>query len=346
MDKDIKVSVIIPVYKAEKYLARTIDSLLKQTLEDVEIVCVNDGSPDNSLSIIEEYSSKNSNIVVLDKKNEGVYRARLDGVKKARGKYISFIDADDYVTEDFLEKLYKTAESNGAEIAVCGFQRIDNSTGHVYSTEMCKFGNSVIDVKTNPEKLLEVNGALWNKLYDAKLFDYAEQLESRPRAVEDAMLLMMLYQGAKKVAFFPEPLYSYMIIEGSAMSSLKISDVKVIGDALCELKAIYEKNNVSDKLFDLLHGMVFIHYAVSITLRRYMAKEKGFGDEVRATRKYLKANFPEWRRAKCLSMWRALTKGGNFKSAIMKKIYVFRMFRPFLFVYVTLTKKLKIDIKW
>lgn len=340
------ISIIIPVYKAEKYVARAIDSVISQTFTDYEIICVNDGSPDNSLEILKNYASKHENIRIIDKQNEGVWRARLDGVLSSHGKYIAFLDADDHFDPDYLKKLYENAEQTQADITVCGFQRIDNTTSHIYSTEMCGFGKSVIYTKENPEKLLEINGALWNKLYRSELFRNVEDLKSRPRALEDAILLMQLYQYAEKISFIPEPLYRYMIIDGSAMQTLNVKDVSAIENALLELKQMYEKNSNNEGYMDLLSAMAFIHFGVSIMLRRYISKDKGFGAELKQNRAFLNTNFPNWKRSKCLRLRRAISGKGNLKSAIMKHIYTMHLFRPFLSFYVFITQKLKFDIKW
>jgi len=342
----VKISVIIPVYKAEKYISRALESVLSQSFNNYEIICVNDGSPDRSLEIIQRYAEKHSNIRIIDKSNEGVWRARLDGVSAASGEYIAFLDADDYVSEDFLEKLYTRANETRADITVCGFRRIDNSTGHVYSTEMCGFGNAVIDVEKNTQKLLQINGALWNKLYRATLFQNVKDLKSRPRALEDAILLMQLYQFASKIAFIPESLYSYMIIDGSTMQTLSRDNVMIISDALLDLKQIYEENSNSHNLMDLLSAMAFIHFGVSIMLRRYISKEKTFKLELKETKSFLNANFPLWKKSRCLKLSLAIIGKGNLKSAIMKHIFNLNLFRPFLALYVFITKKLKIDIKW
>ena len=130
----VKLSIIVPCYKAKDYLTRCLDSLIRQTLTDIEIICVNDGSPDNCIEILEDYYKKyGDKIVIIDKQNEGVWRARMDGIKLARGEYIGFVDADDYVTLDFAEKLYTLVTLENADIAVCGFDRIDSETGKRYS---------------------------------------------------------------------------------------------------------------------------------------------------------------------------------------------------------------------
>ena len=204
----------------------------------------------------------------------------------------------------------------------------------------------MIYTERNPEKLLEINGALWNKLYRSELFKNVEDLKSRPRALEDAILLMQLYLHAKKISFIAEPLYYYMIIDGSTMQTLHLKDVGEIQNAVLELKSIYEKRNATNEYMQLLSAMAFIHLGISITLRRYISKEKGFAAELKQNRAFLKNNFPNWKHSKCLRLRRAITGKGNFKSAIMKHIYSLHLLRPFLFVYVVITQKFKFDIKW
>lgn len=113
-----KVSVIVPVYNVEQYLSECLDSILSQTLKDIEIICINDGSPDNSLEILKDYSKKDSRIKIIDKKNEGVGKARNDGIKASTGEFIAFMDADDfYPSDEVLEILYNDAVNNDVKIA-------------------------------------------------------------------------------------------------------------------------------------------------------------------------------------------------------------------------------------
>ncbi len=114
-----KISVIVPVYNVEKYLSTCLESLLKQTLSDIEIICVDDKSPDNALSILYDYANKDSRVNVIElPENGGVARARNTGIDAATGEYISFVDPDDYVDLDYFEKLYASAQSTGADICV------------------------------------------------------------------------------------------------------------------------------------------------------------------------------------------------------------------------------------
>lgn len=116
---EIKVSVIIPVYNVEKYLRQCLDSVVNQTLKEIEIICINDGSPDNSLSILQEYAKRDSRFVIVDQENQGVGRSRNTGIRKARGEFVCFMDPDDWYPEpDILETLYSTAKRE--RVCICG----------------------------------------------------------------------------------------------------------------------------------------------------------------------------------------------------------------------------------
>ena len=119
MSKDIKVSIIIPVYNVEQYLPKCLDSIINQTLKDIEIICINDGSTDNSLSILKEYASKDDRMIIIDKENKGQGIARNLGIKKAKGKYIGFVDPDDWVDIQMFEKMYNQAQKLNSEIVIC-----------------------------------------------------------------------------------------------------------------------------------------------------------------------------------------------------------------------------------
>lgn len=114
-----KISVIIPVYNVEQYLRECLDSVVSQSLADIEIIAINDGSPDNSLSILKEYEAKDTRVKIIDKQNEGVGKARNDGIKAAAGEFVAFMDSDDYYpSAKVLETLYCNAAGSGVKI--CG----------------------------------------------------------------------------------------------------------------------------------------------------------------------------------------------------------------------------------
>ena len=119
-----KVSVIIPVYNVEKFLKKCLESLINQTLRDIEIICINDGSTDNCLSILNSYAKEDNRIIVLNQTNQGQSCARNAGLAIAKGEYIGFVDSDDWIDLDFYEKLYTAAKKYNSDIAAAGIKRL------------------------------------------------------------------------------------------------------------------------------------------------------------------------------------------------------------------------------
>ncbi len=127
MECKTKVSVIIPIYNVEKYLRKCLESVVNQTLEDIEIICINDCSPDNSLEIIKEYMEKDSRIKLIDfKENKGVAIARNTAMEMAQGEYIGFVDPDDWIDLDFYEKLYNNAKNENSELTIGNIKKVIN----------------------------------------------------------------------------------------------------------------------------------------------------------------------------------------------------------------------------
>lgn len=342
-----KISFVVPVYKSEKYIRRCLDSLVKQSLEDIQIVCVNDGSPDNSLSILKEYESKYSNIKVISKENGGVWYARLDGVRAADGEYIGFLDADDYVEKDFAKLMYESVSKNQSDIAVCGFKRIDENTRKVLSQEMKYASSRIIYMDKNPEEIISINTALWNKIYKADVLKATFNVKSPPRILEDAMFISLVYINAHKISFVDEYLHNYMVIDGSAMHSLKSNDIDKIKASMLEVKEEYLKANLGKEMMEILSSFVFLHLGISMMLNVYTFDKANFKAEYKQILSYLNANFIQWRSTKYTTIWYNLThKKYNLKVAIVRKVYKMHMFRLFLDIYSFVTKTLKIDIKW
>lgn len=121
-----KVSIIMPVYNVEKYLKKCLNSLINQTLDDIEIICVNDGSTDNSDKILQEFAQKDSRIKILTQSNKGQSVARNLAIENANGEYLGFVDSDDWVDLDYFEKLYNIAIKYDCDIACAGFKRCGN----------------------------------------------------------------------------------------------------------------------------------------------------------------------------------------------------------------------------
>ena len=167
----IKVSVIVPVYNAAEYLAPALDSIVDQTLKEIEIICIDDGSVDSSLEILKSYKERDERVRIVTENNAGPSTARNKGILRARGKYIIFLDADDFYELTLLERLYNFAEENTLDIAVAEYKVYDNNTadfkGHITAAHADIFSESPISSKSeHPDEILEsMTGYVWNKMF-------------------------------------------------------------------------------------------------------------------------------------------------------------------------------------
>lgn len=346
MEKNIKVSIIVPVYKVEKYLNRSMDSLVNQTLDGVEIICINDGSPDNCLNILKDYKEKypNKNIVIIDKKNEGVWKGRFDGIKIAKGEYIAFTDSDDYIALDYAEKLYNAAKKENSDISVCGFDRMDVDTLHVYSTEMTKHVGEKIDMDVNPEGILSINTSLWNKLYKAEVLKEMANLPNPPRILDDMMFLCLVYLRTKTITFIADSLYYYMVRQDSIMGTIKKEQIESTENAMVDVRNIYKETK--PELLPVLDAMAFLHFGISLTFRLSYDKEN-FKNTYKEIERFINTEFPGWKKCKYLKLfYKNKNNTSNRKIAIMRKVYKIKCYKAFLSMYRFMIDKLKIDIKW
>ena len=342
-----KLSIIVPCYKVEKYLPRCLDSLVNQTLKDIEIICINDGSPDNCLKILKDYQKKyKDKIVIIDKKNEGVWKGRKDGIKKATGEFIGFVDSDDYVDLNYAELLYNKAKKENADISVCGFDRIDLDTGKLYSREMCKSEDKVIDIEKDPGGLLELNGAPWNKIYKAELLKKQADLEHPPRILDDMMFLLLIYLNDKKIVFVNKSIKYYKVRQSSIITSIKKEQVESTYRAMVEVRRVYEESENRVNMLKILDAMAFLHLGVSLMFRLSYDKDCDLKSAIKDNNKFLDDYFPTWRRSKFIKLGYVIRNKINFKLWVVKIIYKLHLFRAFLVVYRFMIDKLKIDIKW
>lgn len=225
-----KVSVLLPVYNVEKYLGQCLDSVIHQTLRNIEIICVNDGSTDSSLDILKKYAAKDSRIKIINKKNGGLPSARNAGLDAATGEYISFIDSDDYIQPDMMSVLYKHAKDTKAEIVICGanvFPETPHADGWVYwvlSPER-KFYE-----KCNDELLFENHAArpfIWRTFVKRDLIERNHlRLNEGIHIGEDNAFQFRIYPLAKGISVIPDKLYNYRWYrEDSMMNTVVYKDV-------------------------------------------------------------------------------------------------------------------------
>lgn len=226
--KPIKISVIIPVYNAEKYLDRCINSLFQQTLKDIEIILVNDGSTDRSAELCEEYKKRNPCIHVSHLNNGGPARARNKGMELAEGEYIGFVDADDYVEPDMFEKLYYAGQKYNSDIVMCGYL-IDNGTEIrrlKFKYEEDYLGNEIIRYKLLRRFYTGENqglNSLCNKIFRKKFInDNQLKLDESLFRAEDFWFVFESLKWAEKFVFVNSDLYYYRQNETSIMHTVDL----------------------------------------------------------------------------------------------------------------------------
>lgn len=200
------ISIIVPVYKVEKYLRRCIESILSQTYKNFELILIDDGSPDGCPSICDEYASLHENIKVIHKENGGVSAARNSGIEIARGKYITFIDSDDFVHESFLKVLKTNLDFHNVSISMCSYIRVNDFSHTIVSDENVV---SVFNDLEAMDMLLDDQSkcAPWGKLYDMHLFNNLHFPEGK--IMEDMFVMPILFEKAKFLSMSSQELYFY-----------------------------------------------------------------------------------------------------------------------------------------
>ncbi len=239
----MKYSVIIPIYKVEKYLRRCVDSVLAQTLSDCEIILVDDGSPDNCPEICDEYALNDSRIKVIHKENGGLSSARNAGIKIATGEYIGFVDSDDYVEPNMYETLYNALQESGADMAVCEYAIVDEK-GAVKSKSIVEKG--VFTPFEMFEKLDKLGGyyvASWSKLYKKTILK--NNLFPEGRLHEDAFTTHRFFGESNKIVCVDKVLYNYLERPNSIMTATYSEKRLDVVDALIERYFYYKEKKYS-----------------------------------------------------------------------------------------------------
>ncbi|MDR2790731.1 MAG: glycosyltransferase [Campylobacteraceae bacterium] len=209
------VSVIVPIYNVEVYLKKCVDSIINQTHKNLEIILVDDGSPDNCGKICDEYAAKDKRIRVIHKPNGGLGDARNAGLDIAKGEYIAFVDSDDYIAENAYEELINTAKKEAADIVISGFYYVKKSGIFLYEKSL---------EGLNKEEILyqflsdNYHSSVCNKFFKAKLF---KELRFTAIRFEDLFIMPSLILAAKKISFTPKAYYYYLHTNETSLTSSK-----------------------------------------------------------------------------------------------------------------------------
>lgn len=283
-----KISVIVPVYKAEKYIRRCVDSILAQTYQNLEIILVDDGSPDHCPAICDEYAGKDSRVKVIHKENGGELSAREAGISAAQGEWLGFVDSDDFVSEDMYGYLLQLTAENNVDIVQCGFDTcIDSKIIKSYAAEEsvdCDGRQAVRHLLTGNMNWM----VMWNKLYRRELFQN-EQLNRDLKCSGDALANYFLMRKAKKVVFSNEAKYHYGTNQDSALRQkyqpYHILDprryLKIVGqeegensDLLPDIRRAQVADSIAQAMYILHSGSCLEYYDMLM-------------DEIKANRQFI-----------------------------------------------------------
>lgn len=216
------ISVIVPVYRVEKYLERCVKSILSQTYKNLEVILVDDGSPDQCPAICDACAEKDARVKVIHQENKGLSGARNAGIDAASGEYLAFVDSDDYVSPHFIEKLYQLLQDTGCAIGQCRFSYVkgDGLVDEGDSAFCIYRGESLMEQLYGPEEKATCFVVTWNKLYRAELFKETGIRYPEGRIHEDEATTYRLFHEAKKLAFLDRALYGYYTENGGSITSV------------------------------------------------------------------------------------------------------------------------------
>lgn len=242
------VSVIIPVYNVEKYLRCCLDSMTTQTLKEIEIICINDCSSDNSAGILEEYAASDSRVRIINHtENTGQGGARNTGIKAAQADYIVMPDSDDWAEPEYVENLYQTAVKTGADVVQCAFRSFNEATKRYKDCHKGRYRE--VEKRANEERLFSIffNTSPWNKLYRRTLFEDNGIEFPNHLYYQDLAIIYQIEFGAKKIVTLPCPLYNYRIRGESVTTTSSTKHIEDYFKVFAMIWSFLQQQNLTDK---------------------------------------------------------------------------------------------------
>ena len=284
--KEDTISIIVPIYNAEKYIEKCLDSLINQTKKELEIILINDGSKDKTEEIIKKY--KDDRIRYFKNKNQGIGKTRNFGIEKATGEYLMFIDSDDFLAKEACEFLYEKAKKENSDLVICDFYKIyeDNRLEEIMLPTF-----KPTTLKKMPNLLLDINLAPWNKLYKTSLIKENKIKFIENLKYEDAPFVAEAFDKAEKISKVDEYL-NYYLIRGNSETTVRdertFDILKII-----EIIRVYfqDKDYVQDTLKKLI-VRITTNYTIQQRNQKDIAVGIRFIDEAF---KYLKKYVPDYK---------------------------------------------------
>ena len=265
-----KVSIILPVYNVESYLRQCLDSIIMQTLEDIEIICVNDGSTDNSLEILQEYKNKDSRIKIINQENRGQGVARNIALENITGDYIGFVDPDDYISPNMYKTLYETAIKHNCDIVEESFY-IKNEIRNYLKKRKNKLNlpkNKIFNYKVKKNYVFSPNLAIWNKLYKTSFIKENDIKFFETKKGEDIIFTIKSRVLASKIVYIDNADYYYRIKKDNVPKSYK--NTSPIDELNRQIKFLDTIKNalIEDKIYELIK-YDFENYSIQKLKEKY-----------------------------------------------------------------------------
>ncbi len=276
----MKISVIVPVYNVSEYLKKCLDSLLQQTFKNMEIIIVNDGSTDNSEEIVKEYQKRVMNIKYYYKENGGLSSARNYGLQYAEGEYVAFVDSDDFISFDMMEKMYNEITVTKTDICVCEFN-------YVYGDKVVRSYSNLNYTDIPDKKYLLTPPMACTRLYKRELFNNIKFKEGI--FYEDLELNPKLVKYTKNISFVNEGLYFYVVRSGSIMKQ------KEFNNKLYDIFTVLDSNKelLQEEYPDEIEYMYIIHLLRSASLR--FMEYDNFEENINKIIEVMDKEFPNWK---------------------------------------------------
>jgi len=293
-----KVSIVVPIYNVESYVEKCLESLTAQTLEEIEIIVINDGSPDGSQRIVDQFAARfPTKVRSIVREHSGLSVVRNLGIELATGEYIGFVDGDDFVAHEMYEELWNRAHETDADIVVCGYSTVDLNTGERRYHRQGRpkiFGKSLAE---HPSYLQAVAPYVWNKLFRRDLFDRAGVSFPLDKLFEDIPVTYSLFAAANKIEKVQKSLYRYVRSRQDSITHAYSPRNLEMFDTLAILNDYYKEHGVFEQFRPQLLRLNFKHvFNRFVELPHYdgVAIKQEF---VKAAWSHLDAYFPEWRNA-------------------------------------------------
>ncbi len=285
-----EVSIIVPVYNVEKYLPKCLDSLLGQTFNDIEIICVDDGSTDNSGEILGVYAQRDSRIKIVTKENGGLFSARHEGMKYINGKYVIFVDSDDWVSESLVEKSLEAASDENTDVVVFGAFSVREKDGKT----VCKRGGydyAKIPEKFNRKNIFKYPPTAWSKMYRSEFIKRNNIRFQEIKNGEDQLFFIHAMLCANKIKVVRENLYYYIKSRAGAITAVNKKT------SLSPVYNVYEIDKLLDALCIDEDYKIFIlgkYFTKSLTWYTKAREDisEQFYNKVAELQKYLKEKYP------------------------------------------------------